>query len=205
MKSGINTSKKTIHIWCAEEKEYLAKVTPGHHYSEIKELMNGKFNFDFTIDQIKNAINRYKLNTGFSGQFSKGHTPKNKGVKGVVYEGCKKTWFKKGNEPVNHRPVRSERINVYGYTEVKVAEPNKWKLKQQLVWEEHNGPIPKGHVIVFGDRDKQNFNIDNLILISKKQLLVLNRNNLIKENTDSTKTGIIIADIYMKINEVKKR
>lgn len=196
--------RKVIHVWSTEEKEYLKKITPGHHHKEIKNLMNKKFDFDFTLDQIKNAINRYKLNTGFTGQFEKGSIPVNKGVKGVIYEGCKKTWFKKGQEPVNHRPVNSERINVYGYTEVKVAEPNKWRLKHQVLWEKHNGAIPKDHVVIFGDRNKQNFSLDNLILVSRKQLLVLNRNDLIQEDTDLTRTGIIIADIYSKIGERKK-
>lgn len=45
--------------------------------------------------------------------------------------------------------------------------------------------------------------IDNLILVSRKQLLILNNNNLIKNDVELTKTGIIIADIYSKINERK--
>ena len=44
--------------------------------------------------------------------------------------------FAKGNVPPNHRPVGSERISKDGYIEVKVAEPNKWRLKQRVVYEE---------------------------------------------------------------------
>lgn len=192
-----------LHIWTDNEKNYLRQITPGHHHKEIQELMNKNFDLNFTIDQIKGAINRYKLNTGFTGQFNKGYEPVNKGVKGVIYEGCKNTWFKKGNKPLNHKPVGSERINVYGYIEIKVAESNKWRLKHQVVWEENKGPIPKGYVVIFGDSNKLNLDINNLVLVSKQQLLIMNRYKLIQNNVDLTRTGIIIADIYGKISEKK--
>lgn len=199
-------SKNTVlHIWSKEEKEYLKEITPGHHHKEIQELMNKKFNLNLTMNQIKGAIGRYKLNTGLTGQFKKGHTPFNKGMKGICAKGCEKTWFRKGNTPVNHKPVGSERVSVDGYVEIKVAEPNKWRLKHNIIWEEHNGPIPKGHALIFGDRNTQNLDINNLILVSRKQLLILNRNNLIKNDAELTKTGVIIADLHSKISERKNK
>lgn len=200
----VGSKNKVLHVWSEEEKKYLGEITSGHHYKEIQELMNKKFNYNFTLDQIKGAIGRYKLNTGFTGKFPKGNVPVNKGQKGVIYEGCKNTWFRKGNTPINHRPVGSERITVDGYTEVKVDEPNKWRLKQQIVWEKHNGPLPKGYVVIFGDKDTSNFDIKNLIVVSRKQLLTLNKYNLIQSDTELTKTGVVIADIYQKISEKKK-
>ncbi|MFL0196442.1 HNH endonuclease signature motif containing protein [Clostridium sp. WILCCON 0269] len=202
---GRPQGNKVLHIWSEEEKEYLKQITPGHHYKEIQELMNKKFNLDFTMDQIKNAISRYKLNTGFTGQFKKGHIPANKGKTGMCAEGCKKTWFKKGSTPINHKPLGSERVNIYGYTEVKIAEPNKWRLKHQIIWEKYNGPIPKGHVVIFGNGDRGDFELDNLILVSKKQLLILNRNKLIQKDADLTRTAIIIADIHQKISERRNK
>lgn len=190
-----------IHIWSDDEKRYLAKITTGHHHKEIQELMNNKFEYQFSISQIKAAIGRYKLNTGFNGQFNKGNVPSNKGVKGVIHEGCKKTWFKKGHTPSNHKDVGTERVNVYGYIEIKIAEPNKWRLKHQVIWEKHNGLIPKGYNVIFGDRNPMNFEIDNLILVSKAQLLKMNQHKLIKNDADITRTGVLIADIYLKIGK----
>lgn len=89
----MEVSKSKIHRWSEEEKKYLAEITPGKHYSEILELMNKKFKNTFTISQIKGAIGRYKLNTGFTGKFEKGNIPKNKGTKGLT--GANKTSFKK--------------------------------------------------------------------------------------------------------------
>lgn len=92
------SNSKPLHIWTEEEKEYLKGITPGHHHKEIQDLMNKKFGLDFTITQIKGAIRRYKLNTGFTGHFKKGHVPFNKGKKGISFGG-KQTQFKKGHKP----------------------------------------------------------------------------------------------------------
>ena len=73
-----------------------------------------------------------------------------------------------------------------------------------LVWERENGPVPKGHVVIFGDRNRRNFEINNLILVSRKQLVRLNQNNLIQNDAELTKTGVIVADIYGKLGERKK-
>lgn len=197
------SKNKVFHIWNHEEKEYLEEITPGHHYKEIQKLMTDKFNYNFTLEQIKGAIRRYKLNTGFTGHFKKGNIPFNKGMKGICFQGSEKTHFKKGNIPANHRPVGSERINVDGYIEIKVADPNKWRLKHQVIWEEHNGHIPKGYAVIFGDRNPKNLDINNLILVSRKQLLILNKKKLIKNDADLTRTGVIIADLSIKIGERK--
>lgn len=201
---GKPIGNKAFHIWTDEEKRYLKKVTPGHHYKEIQELVNKEFNIELTLNQIKGAIARNKLNTGFSGCFEKGGVPFNKGMKGICAKGCEKTWFKKGQSPVNHRPVGSERIDAEGYTTVKVAEPNKWRLKQQIVWEEHCGVVPKGYVLIFADGDKTNFDIKNLLLASREKLLTMNRNNLIQTDAELTKTGTIVADVLIKISERKR-
>lgn len=43
-----------------------------------------------------------------------------------------------------------------------------------VVWEMHNGPIPKGHVIRFIDGNNLNCNIENLKLITRKEHAQLN-------------------------------
>ena len=193
-----------FHKWTEEEKKYLEEITPGRHYKEIRNLLNDKYNLDLTLSQIKGAISRYKLNTGFTGRFVKNSIPFNKGNKGICAKGCEKTWFKKGNRPINHKPIGSERIDADGYTLIKIAEPNKWALKHRVLWEKVNGKIPKGHNVIFADGDKKNINIDNLILVSWSKLLIMNRNNLIKTDAELTRTGAIIADLYKKINEKSK-
>lgn len=102
-------------------------------------------------------------------RFTKGHTPANKGkkMKPEVYLKAQPTMFKKGNKPHNYMPVGSEAITKDGYVKVKIADPNKWELKHRLVWEQHNGPIPKGYNVQFKDGNRANTCITNLYLISK--------------------------------------
>jgi hypothetical protein len=199
---GIKNSRK-MHIWTNEEKIYMAEITPGNSHKDILRLMCEKFNYDFTMTQITSAIKRYNLNTGRTGRYEKGRIPYNKGTKGIMKPN--KTSFKKGDIPANHREVGSERINVYGYTEVKVAEPNKWKLKHRVIYEEHYGEIPKNHNVIFADGNKLNLDINNLVLVNKDQLLVLNKNELIKDNADLTKAGVNVANLMIKIRDINNK
>ena len=190
--------------WTDEEKEYLKEITPGRHYKEILELMNERFDRPFRMEQIKGAIARYKLHTGFTGRFEKGNIPFNKGKKGECPKECERTWFKKGETPINHRPVGSERVDVDGYILVKVEEPSVWRLKHRVVWEKVNGPIPKNHVVIFLDGDKSNVNIDNLALVSRSELLIVNQRKLLKSNAELSKVGVNIAKVQSKINKRKR-
>ncbi len=112
-------------------------------------------------------------------RFQKGATSANKGKKmpPELYAKCAATMFKKGRPSLNKRPVGSERVNVDGYIEMKIQEPNKWALKHRLVWEHFHGPIPEGHNVQFKDGNKENCSLDNLYLISRADQLK-NENSL---------------------------
>jgi hypothetical protein len=105
--------------------------------------------------------------------FKKGHVPWSKGTKGVLKPN--KTSFKKGNIPHNTREMYSERLSKDGYIEIKVGI-NKWIGKHRYIWEQHyKTEVPKGKVIIFLDGNNRNFEIDNLKIISRGALLILNR------------------------------
>lgn len=190
------------HIWSEEEKTYLKEIVFGRSWEEIQELMNNKFEYQFEVTQIASAIKRYKLSTGRTGRFEKGNISFNKGKKGLV--GANRTSFKKGDIPTNKKPIGSERIDVSGYIKIKVAEPNVYKLKHRVVYEQyHNVKLKSTDIIIFLDKDKRNLDINNLQKITQKQLFQLNINDLIKDSPDLTKAGINIADLIIKINEIK--
>ena len=192
-----------VHKWTEEEKEYLKKVCKGKSRKEIAKIMTKKFNIEFTEKQIIGALKRYGLTTGRIATFPKGHTPWNKGLKGINHGG-KETQFKKGHMPLNHKPIGSERVNVEGYTEIKVKEPRTWKLKHRVIIEERYGKLPKDKIVIFADGDKSNLDINNLLIITRKQQVIMNKYGLVKNDAELTKTGVIIADIIMKINERSK-
>lgn len=64
------------------------------------------------------------------------------------------TRFKKGERPHSWVPVGSCRVTKDGTLQRKVSDrkgpPNlRWRSVHELVWIEHNGPVPDGHVVVF--------------------------------------------------------
>jgi hypothetical protein len=138
------------------------------------------------------------------GQFVKGFTPYNKGKKmsAETYQKVKGTMFKKGNIPKNHREVGSERITVDGYVEIKVAEPNKWKLKSRVLYEQyHNITLKSTDVIIFLDRNKFNFQEDNLIRMSRSELVRYNQDGLYSDDPEKNMSAVLLAKLKAKIGE----
>ena len=116
---------------------------------------------------------------GKATQFQKGQTPPNKGQKMSkdLYEKVEKTMFKKGNKPMNTQPIGTihQRKDTGGkmYLYIKLAD-SKWQLLNRYTWEQHNGPIPKGMVVVYKDGNYLNNDINNLLMITKKENMARN-------------------------------
>lgn len=79
--------------------------------------------------------------------------------------------FKKGCSPRNTKPIGSTRIGPKGYRLVKVAEPKVWVLLHRKIWEDANGPIPDGMIIIYKDKNKENCTLENLTIVNKKEFL----------------------------------
>ena len=190
------------------EQEHIdfIKSHKGASAREMAELFTKHFNIPVSINQMKGLMYRNNISSGKTGRFEKGHIPNNKGQKmsKEQYEKCKATMFEKGNIPKNSREIGSERITKDGYTEIKIADPDVWKLKHRLIYEKYYGEIPAGYSVIFGDGDKQNCNIDNLILVSRSELLLMNRNKLIKNDSVLTKVGVNIAKLLDTMNKKKR-
>lgn len=92
----------------------------------------------------------------------------------AIYEKAKRMGLKKsssflkevhiGHVGHNRLPLFSERLTTDGYIKVKVAEPDKWKLKHHIIWEKNNGKIPKGTHVCFKDGNRKNVCIENLYI-----------------------------------------
>lgn len=91
----------------------------------------------------------------------------------------------------------SERKNQNGYIQIKIN--GKWEFKHRYIYEQVNGKIPDGYRLLFADGNIYNFDLDNLILVSTNQALIMNREGLRKKDKELTKTGKIIAQILEKI------
>ena len=199
------------HIWNEEELEFLREVYPYYPNKEIAEMLKNKFGFEVTDKQLANARRNNDLPKKVilnSGCYKKGDEPWNKGreMSDETKEKVKTTWFKKGQIPKNHRPVGSTRIDRDGYKLIKIAEPNKWIVYSRYVYERaHGEKLKKNEAIIFADGDKTNFAIDNLVKVSRANLLYLNNKKLIFDDPELTKTGVNVSKVVEKINKLERK
>lgn len=114
-------------------------------------------------------------------RFRPGQPPPNNGLRrpGWFSGRMRETQFKKGSRSgasaAHHVPIGSTRL-VEGYVMLKVADvPNvpytvNWKLLHALNWERANGrPLPADHCLRFRDRNRQNCELGNLELITRRE------------------------------------
>lgn len=154
---------------------FMRETAPGRSSHEIMELVNARFGEGtMSLSQVRAYKKNHRIPSGYDSRFPKGHVPANKGKPMQTRGRMSETQFKKGSRPHNTLPIGTEVIREDGYIQVKVADPNVWQLKHRLVWEQHNGPIPEGGLVVFRDGDPQNTDISNLALIDKSVNVRLN-------------------------------
>lgn len=115
---------------------------------------------------------------GMQHQFQAGLVPWNAGRRFVSGGRSIETRFKPGQKPHTWRPIGTERLTKEGYLERKVRDTcvtkNDYKPVHHIVWEEAGREIPPGHVLSFKDGNKRNFAIENLELLTRKQLMARN-------------------------------
>ena len=170
--------------WTQQEIDTLTRMYPNHYAREIADILGrgissihckaNSLGLESSLEKIQRAgYETSKSPASIAARFQKGSVPPNKGkkVSPEVYSKIQPTMFKKGRTPVNHRDVGAERVNVYGYIEIKVSEPNTWRLKHRVMWEEVNGAIPNGYNVQFKNHNPLDCRIENLYLISKAEQL----------------------------------
>lgn len=154
-----------------EQKEFLKEMLPLYTYEETTLRFNKKFSEEKTVKQIQSFCT-------------------NNGIKrGVDF------------------PVGSEHRNGK-YIMVKVRECEKgvpnhkiWKMKQQVVWEQHYGKIPKGKILIFLDNNSMNCDISNLYLADRKISNLLTVNKWHFDNPDQKLAAIKWCELYFSMGK----
>lgn len=123
-------------------------------------------------------------------RFSKGHVPANKGLRRPGYSigrgRMRETQFKSGQRSRNWMPIGSLR-DVDGYLYVKISDapepPDKkggsspnWAKLHHKVWEDAGHPPvnSRTHALKFKDGNRRNCAIENLELITRRELRLRN-------------------------------
>ena len=147
----LKRSERSIY----SQADVLCLKKSDEHLKKLKEL---------EAERLKSFGNEYR--------FKKGQKPWNKDVKG--YMGANVTSFIKGNKPHNTRQVGDTRIDGKDmFLLVKVAD-KQWIRKEILIWESLHGKVPKGHVIRVKNPTLNKYDINNLMLITHAENMLLN-------------------------------
>ena len=140
-----------------------------------------------------------------------GNIPANKGKKMPisVYKKVKRTMFKKGNLPHTtlydgcitiRRGHRNRNAPPYKYIRLSKA---KWIPLHVHIWQQKHGKVPKGHAVIFRNKDTMDCRLRNLKLVTRAELMKMNTiHNL---PPDIKKTVIIIRSLNRKINKYEKQ
>ena len=123
-----------------------------------------------------------------------------------AYPAQNKTSFKKGRPTWNAKPIGYERIcSKDGYVLVKTSEPSVFELKHRIVWEKEKGLIPEGYVVAFKNQDKTDCRIENLILMSKAEMVRYSQSYYELATPDSNESCLLMAKIKNMKHQLHKQ
>ena len=136
-------SYSSYHYYTEEQDEWLRQNVSKYLYDDLTREFNKEFQAHVDYKSVRNRCQAKGFK--FGNPYTKGY-----------HNHC-------------YTPVGSEYISSRGAVYVKVSDVKtkgnpfiNWKRKSHLVWEQHHGEIPEGHVIVHLDGDPTNCDISNL-------------------------------------------
>lgn len=182
-----------------EYVRFMKKIIPGHTEPEIKAAFKKKYGIMLTDGQIGGFKTKHQIKSGTNGgRWVKGQASHNKGQKmpADVYARCQPTMFKKGHMTHNHKPVGSERVSKDGYIEIKVEEPKRWEKKHRVIYEQYYGvKLGRNDAIIFLDGNRLNLDIENLVRMTRSELVRYNQMKLHGDNPDLNMSAVLLAKI----------
>jgi hypothetical protein len=202
----------TLRLLSKKQDRFIRKNYSRFPLTQLTARLNEKFGSAFTLSQVRCYTRNHRIKSGRSGRFEKGLIPWNSGTKGMGICKGNSGNFKKGHIPANKRRLGSERIDSKdGYIMIKVRQHNpytglatRYRQKHVVVWERHNGPVPKGMCVFFKDQNKKNCSIRNLVLVTRSELVRLNQVGYARV-ADSLKPSVLaLSKLRVKIFERAK-
>lgn len=149
-------------------------------------------------------------NLGKAFRFPKGHVPANKGLRrqGWAPGRMRETQFRKGERHGRaaqvYQPIGSERISKDCYLQRKVNDDlprqARWRSVHVLVWEAAHGPLPAGHAVSFRNGDRRDVRLENLELISRRELM---RRNTVHNLPAPLAQTVQLLDLFETLESLK--
>lgn len=194
---------------------FLQEHAAGKTTFELADMINAEFGEGtITRNGVRAYKKRHKIKSGIDTTFKKGHETFNKGLTWEEYgtkeghERSRRTTFQKGHKAHNYQEVGSHSVTSDGYHITKVKEEGiqreRWQFTHRLIWEKAHGPVPEGKMVEFADGDKNNLDLDNLILTDKREHLELVRSKTPRVNAELTKTQLALVKLEIATRKAKK-
>lgn len=194
--------------WTPAEDATLSELYKTKPITDISKLMGrGTGSIHNRVQKLGlKRSDEYKHITG-CGRFTPGHKTWNAGKKGWQAGGrAKATQFKPGQPSNTWRPIGAERISKDGILYRKVSDTgvkkDDWKAVQVLVWEEHNGPLPDGQIVIFRDGNRDNFEPDNLQAMTRAENM--RRNTIARYGEDYRSAAITLGWFKRKLTKLEQ-
>lgn len=215
IKCGRQGNEKLIEnrytLLTKEQAEFVQDAYKKIPIPDVTKSLNDNFGTEFGENQIDAYIKNHGYKSGRTGCFKKGNKPWNTGSKGQGLTKANAGSFKKGNVPETIRPLYFERKNKDKLIEIKVPIPNvakktktRFMHKQRWVYEQHFGPIPDGYVVSFRDGNRENFDPENLMLLSKAEMLSFNQNRYMDAPDELKPSVAALSKLQVQIGQKRK-
>jgi len=212
----------TIHAWSFIDEYVLRRVYPHYRGEDIAVVMGIPLRKIYAkakrlgltkSDEFFNGplSGRTDGARGSSTRFKKGNVPWTKGTNYNAGGRSIEMRFKGGHRPHTWLPVGSYRLNADGYVELKFADaPGRYDLRwipvHRKVWIDANGPVPKGHMIVFKPGTKtvkpEEITIDCLECIDMAENA--RRNDMWLNNPEWAQLVSLKSQITRRVNKIIK-
>lgn len=199
--------------WPDDVKEFVYQSYRGVGPTDMARIVSEKFDYPVTASRMKSFYHNHNMNSGITGHFQKGHIPANKGKKQTEFMSpeaiarTEGTRFKAGGQPPNTLPIGTVIEMKDGYLWFKVDDKPKakkrvnWIPLHEFIYQFWNGPVPKGCLVFFKNKNKRDFSRENLGLITRKELVRMNQKDLITEYADITDSYLALTRLRNKIKE----
>lgn len=177
-----------------EHNDFLRQTIPGRHVQEIAEAFELRFGIKLTKSQVRGKMRSLGVTSGVTGREKGCETPMSEIYQvGDEMESRGNVWVKvaKGGSTGKSRSLYKSGL---------------WKKKQNLVWERANGmELPEGHVILFADNDRKNFDPHNLVAVPLEVSRMVYGMKVGHYDRASLEACIALARIRIAMNEKRKR
>lgn len=157
---------------------FLTEHAQEHTIREWLDILNKKYNEDFTLSELQHYFVRHHFN--------------------YLYEEPLKS------NDGNAYPIGSERVKGDGMVQVKVA-PHKWEYKQRYIYEKyHNVELKDNEYVIFLDGNRNNFDIDNLQVATATESGCMASLGVYTKDKNLTKLGLDVARLKIKTIQKKR-